>query len=94
MRLGSYLRMEKRDCLSAFLLSGILVLAVSDWTFGQAQTIATAANPSSYSTQRLQNANHCLNAWLVKTGQGQRWRRQLMLNVLESNRLKASMRVS
>ncbi len=88
MRHGSYVRVEKRICLSAIVLSGILALAVAQQSLAQIQTIATATNPSSYSTQRLQNANHCLNAWLVKTGQGQRWRNALMLNILETQSAK------
>ncbi len=81
---GSYLNVKKLVCLRALLLCGIIVLAIANQTDARTKPIATSAEPSSYSTQRLQNAVHRLNAWLKGSGQSQRWRQTLMLNILET----------
>lgn len=84
MRLGRYVRLEKRVWLSAILSSGILVFAVTDNAVAQIGSVTTITSPTSHSTMQLQNAAHRLNAWLLGSGQNQRWRRDLMLNVLEA----------
>lgn len=84
MRLGSFFGIAKSVCLNVFLLSGLLVFGFAGQSMARTVADTDSTQISSDSTQRLQNAVHRLNAWLHISGQGQRWRQELMLNVLET----------